>query len=57
MLKKNKKRKTAENSLKTHVPEQSQNIEISAKIDVIPDKHDHNWWHLIGYHSSWTEVA
>ena len=42
MLKKNKKRKTAENSLKTHVPEQSQNIEISAKIDVIPDKHDHN---------------
>ena len=37
MLKKNKKRKTAENSFKTHVPEQSQ----SAKIDVIPDKHDH----------------
>ena len=41
MLKKNEKRKTAENSFKTHVPEQSQNIEISAKIDVIPDKHDH----------------
>ena len=43
MLKKNEKRKTAENSFKTHVvvPEQSQNIEISAKIDVILDKHDH----------------
>ena len=55
MLKKNKKRKTAENSFKTHVPEQSQNIEISAKIDVIPDKHDH-YWHLIGYRSSYEEI-
>ena len=41
MLKKNKKRKTAENSFKTHVPEQLQNIEVSTKIDVIPDKNDH----------------
>ena len=32
MLKKNKKRKTAENSLKTHVPEQSQIAEFSLKI-------------------------
>lgn len=55
MLKKNKKRKTSENSFKTHVPEQSQNIEISAKIDVIPDKHDH-YWHLIGYRSSYEEI-
>ena len=34
--------KTAENSCKAQVPQQSQNIEISAKIDVIPDKHDYH---------------
>ena len=40
-IKKNKTRKTAEDSFKTHVPEQSQNIEIPAAFDVIPDKHEH----------------